>query len=151
MRKKISIVPMLVTALFVLCGFCISTAPAFADPWAPGQPGTPATPVPGANPPPTTVVPGANPPPPQSLKNPLTVNSIGDLLKLILQIVIIFAIPIIVFFIIYSGFLYVTAQGKPDQITKATKAFTWTIIGAVIVLGAQLLLIVITNTVRALM
>lgn len=85
------------------------------------------------------------------LKNPLTVDSIEDLLKIILQIVIIFAVPIIVFFIIYSGFLYVTAQGKPDQITKATKAFTWTVIGAVIVLGAQILLVVITNTVKSLM
>ncbi|MBI4086552.1 hypothetical protein HY416_01065 [Candidatus Kaiserbacteria bacterium] len=53
--------------------------------------------------------------------------------------------------IMYSGFLYVTAQGKPDQITKATKAFTWTIIGAVIVLGAQVLLTIITNTVHSLM
>ena len=90
------------------------------------------------------------PPPPIQLKNPLTVNSIQELLNLILQVVIIFAVPIIVFFVIYSGFLYVTAQGKPDQITKATKAFTWTIIGALIVLGAQILLIVITNTVNSL-
>lgn len=84
------------------------------------------------------------------LANPLKVNTIQELLNLILQVVVTLAVPIIVLFIIYSGFLYVTAQGKPDAIKKATTAFTWTIIGGVIVLGASLLLTVITNTVNAL-
>lgn len=84
------------------------------------------------------------------LLNPLTVDSIEELLALILDVVIIFAVPIIIFFIIYSGFLYVTAQGKPDQIKKATTAFTWTVIGGVIILAANILLIIIQNTVEAL-
>ncbi len=84
------------------------------------------------------------------LANPLKVNTIQELLNLILQVVVTLAVPIIVLFIIYSGFLYVTAQGKPEAIKKATTAFTWTIIGGVIVLGASLLLTVITNTVNAL-
>lgn len=84
------------------------------------------------------------------LANPLKVNTIQELLNLILQVVVTLAVPIIVLFIIYSGFLYVTAQGKPEAIKKATTAFTWTIIGGVIVLGASLLLTIITNTVNAL-
>ena len=86
----------------------------------------------------------------QGLKNPLKVSTIEELLELILDIVVTLSVPIIVLFLIYSGFLYVTAQGKPDAIKKATTAFTWTVIGGVIVLGASVLLTVITNTVNSL-
>jgi hypothetical protein len=86
----------------------------------------------------------------QGLRNPLRVSSIEELLELILDIVVTFSVPIIVFFLIYSGFLYVMAQGKPDKIKTATTAFTWTIIGGVIVLGASVILTVITNTVKSL-
>jgi hypothetical protein len=84
------------------------------------------------------------------LQNPLKVSTIEELLRLILDVLVIFAVPIIVFFLIYSGFLYVMAQGKPDKIKTATTAFTWTIIGGVIVLGASVILTVITNTVKSL-
>lgn len=170
MRNKKYIVPFLVvlisiSSLFIFAGtaWAITCGPGDNEPGCtpvagppptvpatnpgPTSPGTPAP----TNPPTTPGTPATMNPTPILLKNPLTVNSIEELLALILQIIIIFAVPIIVFFIIYSGFLYVTAQGKPDQITKATKAFTWTIIGAVIVLGAQILLVVITNTVKSLM
>jgi|SRR3989344_1453488 len=85
------------------------------------------------------------------LKNPLKVNSIAEFLKLILDIVTLFALPIIIFFIIYAGFLFVTAQGKPDQITKARNALLWSVVGGVIILGANLLLTVIQGTVGTLL
>lgn len=103
----------------------------------------------------TTPPPVVNPPAPVNspvlLLNPLKVNTIAELLELILQIVTIFALPIIVFFIIYSGFLFVTAQGKPDQITKARNALLWSVVGGVIILGANLLLAVIQGTVQSLL
>lgn len=85
------------------------------------------------------------------LKNPLKVDSIADLLALILQIVTIFAVPIIVFFIIYAGFLYVTAQGNETKLTKAHNALLYSIIGGVIILGAHVLLAVIQGTVGSLL
>lgn len=48
--------------------------------------------------------------------------------------------------IIYSGFLFVKAQGKPEALKTARAAFTWTIVGVFIILGAEVLVDVIINT-----
>jgi hypothetical protein len=58
--------------------------------------------------------------------------------------------PIIVLMIIYAGFLFVTAQGDPQKLSKAKKAFLWAIIGAVIILGARLLAAAIAQTISSL-
>jgi hypothetical protein len=73
---------------------------------------------------------------PVRLNNPLRVETISDLLAAILNIVIVLAVPIIVFFIIYAGFLYVTARGNAQQVEQATRSLTYAIIGGVLVLGA---------------
>ncbi len=83
------------------------------------------------------------------LQNPLKpeYTSIPDFLAALLDIVITIAIPIIVIMIIYSGFLFVKAQGKPEELVTARKALMWTIIGAAIILGASLLSYAISGTV----
>lgn len=85
-----------------------------------------------------------------TLINPLGSDSITEFFLQLLQIVLIFAVPIIVFFIIYAGFLYVTARGNQDQVTKATRALGYAILGGVIILGAQVILVIIQGTVDAL-
>ncbi len=84
-----------------------------------------------------------------TIDNPLTVTTIKGLLSEILKIVRIIAIPIIVFFIIYSGFLYVTARGNPEQIKTATNSIVYALIGAVLILGASVLIEIIEGTVTA--
>lgn len=71
-----------------------------------------------------------------TLKNPLNVDSIEDLISGILNIVLILAVPVIVFFIIYAGFLYATARGNAEQVKKATTALTYAIIGGVLIIGS---------------
>lgn len=84
-----------------------------------------------------------------NIQNPLgNETTIYDIANALLGILMVFAVPIILFFIVWAGFLYVTAGGDQAQITKATKALMYAIIGGVIVLGAQVLLAVITNTVN---
>jgi len=51
---------------------------------------------------------------------------------------------------IYSGFLYVTAQGKETQISKAHKALLYTAIGTAVLLGATALASVICVTIQQL-
>lgn len=73
------------------------------------------------------------------LANPLAgsgITSVNGLLVAILNIVIVLAMPIIVFFIILAGFKYVTARGNATQTEEATRALTYAIIGGVLVLGA---------------
>lgn len=83
------------------------------------------------------------------LVNPLKINSIEELLTTILGVVIILAAPVIVFFIIYAGFLYVTARGNAEQITQANRALTYAIIGGVIIIGSVAIATIIKNIVMA--
>lgn len=90
--------------------------------------------------------------PTQSLDNPLIFsgdNAATQLLLAVVDIFTIIAIPIIVFFIIYAGFLYVTAQGNPANIEKASKALLYAIIGGVIIIGANVIGTIVKNTVDA--
>ncbi len=80
-----------------------------------------------------------------NLSNPLKVDSIEELLVALLGVVTVIAVPIIVFFIIYSGFLYVTAQGNPEQLKQATRSLTYAIIGGVIILGSVAIATIVEN------
>lgn len=51
---------------------------------------------------------------------------------------------------IYSGFLYVTAQGSEDKIKKAHKALLYTSIGTAVLLGAWVIANVVCRTIAAL-
>ncbi len=93
-----------------------------------------------ADPPPSTTV---------TLTNYLNVTTIEELLEAILTILITLATPIIIFFIIYGGYLYVTARGNPEQIKTATTALTYAIIGGVIIIGAVAIGTIIGNLVGA--
>jgi Type IV secretion system pilin len=84
------------------------------------------------------------------LCNPLKSTSITEFLVAVIEVLLIFALPVVVFFIMYSGYLFVTASGDTSQIEKARTSLTWSIIGGVIVLGAQLIMNVVQNTVKAL-
>lgn len=84
-----------------------------------------------------------------NLFNPIKVGSIEELLVAILNIIIVIATPIIVLFIIYSGFLYVMAQGNAGKIEEATKSLTYAIIGGVLIIGAVAISTIISNLVGA--
>lgn len=85
-----------------------------------------------------------------TLKNPIKAQSIQEFIYQIIDIILVFATAIIVFFIILAGFKYVTANGNEEKVKSATSALTWAVIGGVLVLGAKILLEVIQNTVKAL-
>jgi len=111
----------------------------------------------GPNPsPPTDTGAGPNPSPannpPSFLLNPLNAQfqTIPGLLTGILQAVVLIAFPIIVFFLVFAAFKFVTAQGNPQKIAEAKKMFMWTLIGALLVLGAQALSLAIEATVESL-
>jgi len=84
---------------------------------------------------------------PAILRNPLAFNNITDLLIAILNVVLIVAMPIIVLYLIYAGFLYVTAQGKPEKIQEATRALLYGVIGGVVIVGAFAILAIVRNLV----
>lgn len=84
----------------------------------------------------------------KNLNNPLTFPSIIDLLVAVLNVVIVIATPIVVFYLIYAGFLYVTARGNAEKIEEASKAIMYGVIGGVIILGSVAITAIISDTVN---
>jgi hypothetical protein len=83
------------------------------------------------------------------IPNPLSdkIDSIPKLIAAILHIVLIVGVPIVALAIIYSGFLFVKAQGKPKELDEAKKAIAYTLIGAALLLGSWVIANAIGKTV----
>ncbi len=82
------------------------------------------------------------------LENPMSrFGSFNEFMVGILNVVIILAIPVVVFFIILAGFKYVTARGNAAETQKATAALTYAVIGGVLILGAVTIAEIIKNLV----
>lgn len=86
---------------------------------------------------------------PVQLPNPLA-NNITSIEQLVLIIINNIVIPIgsvvVVFFIIYSGFLFVTAQGNESKLERAKHSFLWALVGAAVLLGAWAIAVAIRGT-----
>jgi hypothetical protein len=82
--------------------------------------------------------------------NPIKTNDINTLVKTILDGVIRAGIPVIALAIIYCGFLFVSAQGNSEKLTKAKNALLYTLIGSAILLGSWAIAQLISTTVSAL-
>lgn len=80
--------------------------------------------------------------------NPLNTNSLAALLVQIVNALILILFPIVVLMIVLTGFLFVSAQGEPAKLQRARQAFFWTVIGALIVLGAKALALAVCATVQ---
>ncbi|OGZ06948.1 MAG: hypothetical protein A2942_01285 [Candidatus Lloydbacteria bacterium RIFCSPLOWO2_01_FULL_50_20] len=86
-------------------------------------------------------------------QNPITyggIRTIPDLLIAIVDLVFLIAVPIIVIFIIYSGFLFVTSGDNEANIKKAKTVFMWTVVGALVLLGAKAISAAIQSTILSL-
>lgn len=84
------------------------------------------------------------------LENPLNFNSINDFIAGALQILVMVALPFVTLFIVYAGFLFVTAQGNEEKLSKAKWNFFYVIIGSLLLLGAWALATLIGGTVEQL-
>jgi len=82
------------------------------------------------------------------LVNPINTSNFQDFLAKVLHIAFLIGVPVVALFIIYSGFLFVTAAGSPDKLKAAKKTFIGTVIGAAILLGAEVLSNALVETVR---
>jgi len=70
--------------------------------------------------------------------NPLKVETLSGFIEKALEVVRNIAFLVAVFFIVYAGYLFVTARGVEDRLKKAKGAFLWGVVGAAVILGAQL-------------
>lgn len=88
------------------------------------------------------------------IENPLAdkgVNTISDFLALVINdLVLPIGALIAVLYIMYAGFLMVTARGDEGQLKEAKSAFTNAAIGTAILLGSWVIAEVIQTTINSL-
>ncbi len=85
-----------------------------------------------------------------ALINPLKVDSVPEFLALILKAVVNLGSIILVLMLVYVGFLFVVAQGNEEKLQNAKSALLWTVVGGLVLLGAQAISLVIQATVGSL-
>ena len=73
-----------------------------------------------------------------------------DFLNRILAFVIRIGTVVVILMLVFVGYKFVAAQGEPGKITEARQMLLWTVVGALILLGAQAIAKGIEATVRAL-
>lgn len=87
------------------------------------------------------------------LPNPLGPAGIHDLpsgISKVVDLVMIVALPFIVLAIMYSGFLFIQAQGNGEKLKQARHTFMWTVIGTALLLGSYTIAQAIIATVQKL-
>lgn len=87
---------------------------------------------------------------PVGLKNPIKYDTINDFLLAILNVVVQIGAVVIVFFFVYAGFQFVTAQGNTEKIQKAKSMFVWIVVGAFVLLGVFVIRAAICGTLNQL-
>lgn len=75
--------------------------------------------------------------------------TLKDFIYLLIEIIQLVGIPVLVVVIIYAGFLLMTAGDNEQQRTKGKMWVVWVLIGATIILGAQVIADMIYGTASA--
>lgn len=83
------------------------------------------------------------------LDNPLGITeTLPAFLGKVLDGAVLILTPLVVIMLIYSGFLFVKAQGNPEGLSEAKKTLMYVLIGAAIVLCAKGLSIFVQSTIK---
>lgn len=75
--------------------------------------------------------------------------TLQDFIYILIEIIQMVGIPMLVVAIIYAGFLLMTAGDNETQRTKGKMWIVWVVVGAAIVLGAQVLADMVYTTAGA--
>jgi len=85
------------------------------------------------------------------IQNPLKAGSdIPTFINNILSYVVRIGGIVAIFAFIWSGYLFVRAQGSPEKLKDAREVFVNTCIGVAVLLGAQLIASIVTGTINTL-
>lgn len=86
----------------------------------------------------------------QVITNPLKANNIPELIQNVATFAMNIGLPIAIIFIVYSGFLFVSAKGNEKKLETAKEAFKWAVVGAALIVGADFLAKAIVNFAKGL-
>lgn len=84
----------------------------------------------------------------QALTTPTPeVGTLFEFVTEVLSIVIKIGIPVVSLALIFSGYMFLTAQGDEKKLTDAKKGIVWTTVGGAILLCAVVIATIINNTI----
>lgn len=72
--------------------------------------------------------------------------TLQDFIAVLIEIIQAIGIPILVVCIIYAGYIIVTAGGNEEKVTKGKTWIFWTLIGAAIIISAQVIANLVYDT-----
>lgn len=98
----------------------------------------------------TATPPGGTATAPGTLPNPIKAATLQDFADSVLAVVSNIGGILAVFFIIYAGFLFVTAGGNEEKRKSAKSALLYAVIGTAILIGARALSLIVCSTVESL-
>lgn len=70
------------------------------------------------------------------LQNPIKYGTFSEFVAAVTRAAVDILLPFVVLAFIYSGFLFVRAQGNETELEHAKSAIKWSVVGAFILLGA---------------
>ena len=82
---------------------------------------------------------------PQVTKDITTLEGLLSIIADLLSFAVGLSAIVAIIMIVYSGFLYITSTGEPENISKAGKALTAAIVGLIIVFLARTIIVFILN------
>lgn len=72
----------------------------------------------------------------KQLCNPIKYDTFSQFVEAVTKVAVNVLLPFVALAFIYTGFLFVKAQGKPTEITAAQTSLQYSVIGALILFGA---------------
>lgn len=84
----------------------------------------------------------------EGLKNPLQWGSFADAVPTLMDGLIRVGVIVAVVYLVYVGYLYVSAVGKPDQIKTANNALLYAVIGIAVLVGSKAIAVLVSNTLK---
>lgn len=85
-----------------------------------------------------------------ALRNPLNFETVADFVAGAMKVLVMIAIPIITLFVVYAGFKFISARGNSSSLEDAKKNFVYVILGALLIMGAWALAVLLAGTVQQL-
>ena len=86
--------------------------------------------------------------PPGQICNPIQLGSFEAVIGAIASLLARVAIPLVSIFFIYAGFLFVTARGNDAKLKSAKDVLYYSVIGALIIVGAKIFAEALINFAR---
>ncbi|MDO8523219.1 MAG: TrbC/VirB2 family protein [bacterium] len=78
-------------------------------------------------------------------ENPIKANDFGTVVQAIAGLMLKIGIPVATIFLLYAGFLFVTARGDETKLKTAKEVFWYTVIGTAIIVGASVIASAVVN------